>query len=165
MAHKEMVYAWLKDAYSMEMGLVPILENHAKDAKDFPQVQARDEQHIQETKQHAERLKTLIEARGEHVSGIKTAIGGLVGTVQSVATGPFHDEVVKNALSDFAAENFEIASYKALIAAAQEIGDQEIVRVCQQNLMEDEAMAKWLDQNMPTVIHAYLQQKVAEHSH
>lgn len=33
MSHKELLVAWLNDAYAMEKGLVPILENHAKDAE------------------------------------------------------------------------------------------------------------------------------------
>ena len=45
MAHKELLINWLNDAYSMETALIPILENHAKDAKNYPDIQARD-QHI-----------------------------------------------------------------------------------------------------------------------
>jgi ferritin-like metal-binding protein YciE len=164
MSHKEQVTAWLKDAYSMEMGLIPILQNHAGDAKDYPQVRARIEQHVEETRHHAEMVKSRIEGLGENVSAVKTALGGIIGTVQSVATGPFKDELVKNALSDFAAENFEIACYKALVVAAQQTGDQETVRVCQQILQEDEAMARWLDQNLPMVVQETIREKQAEHN-
>ena len=33
------------------------------------------------------------------------------------------DEVVKEAVADYAFEHFEIASYKALVAAAHELGE------------------------------------------
>lgn len=164
MAHNELLNAWLKDAYSMEMGLIPILENHAKDAKDFPEVQARDQQHIQETKRHAEMVKSCIERRGESVSSIKTAIGGMVGAVQSVATAPFQDEPVKNFLSDYAAEKFETACYQALIVAAQAEGDHETARVCQQILQEDEAMARWLEERLPSVVQMAMRMKEMEHA-
>ena len=164
MAHEKLLMAWLKDAYSMEKGLIPVLENHAKDAKDFPQIQSRIQQHVEETRTHADRLKNAIESQGESVSAVKAAVGGVIGAVQSVATGPFKDELVKNALSDFAAENFEVASYKALIAAAQQVGAAEVVRVCEQNQREDEAMARWLDQNLPTAVRETVRQKEQEHS-
>ena len=90
-------------------------------------------------------------------------MGSPIGNMQSVMTGAFQDELVKNCLSDSAAENFEIASYKALIAAAQEIGDQETVLACQENLREDEAMAQWLDQHLPIVVQETVRQKVQEH--
>ena len=130
MAHEELLNAWLKDAYSMEMGLVPILKQHADDAKDLPEVQRRDEQHIEETKRHAEMVKACIERRGDSVSSIKTAVGGLVGTMQSVATAPFKDEPVKNCLSDYAAEQFEVACYKALVHTAEQLGDMQTAQVC-----------------------------------
>jgi ferritin-like metal-binding protein YciE len=162
MAHKELLINWLNDAYSMETALIPILENHAKDAKNYPDIQARDQQHIEETRRHAERVRSCIERLGESPSTLKTGMGSLIGNMQSVMTGAFQDELVKNCLSDFAAENFEIASYKALIAAAQEIGDQETVLACQENLREDEAMAQWLDQHLPIVVQETVRQKVQE---
>ena len=164
MAHEELLNAWLKDAYSMEMGLVPILKQHADDAKDLPEVQRRDEQHIEETKRHAEMVKACIERRGDNVSSIKTAVGGLVGTMQSVATAPFKDEPVKNCLSDYAAEQFEVACYKALVHTAEQLGDMQTAQVCRQIMQEDMAMAQWIEQHMPTVINYELQQKAAEHN-
>lgn len=62
------------------------------------------------------------------------------------------------ALADYAAENFEIASYTALISAAQELGDQEIIRVCQQILRDEQEMASWLQQNLPTLVQQTLLQ-------
>ncbi len=164
MAHEELLNAWLKDAYSMEMGLVPILKQHADDAKDLPEVQRQDLQHMEQTKRHAEMVKACIERRGDNVSSIKSAIGGMVGTMQSVATAPFKDEPVKNCLSDYAAENFEVACYKALVHTAEQLGDMQTARVCRQIMQEDQAMAQWIEAHLPTVINYELQQKAAEHN-
>ena len=79
-------------------------------------------------------------------------MASLFGQMQALSTGPAKDELVKNALADFAAENFEVASYTALILAAQELGDQQTAGVCQQILQEDQAMADWLEQNLPTLV-------------
>lgn len=42
-APREMLIAWLNDAHTTEQALVPILENHARDAREHPDIQARDE--------------------------------------------------------------------------------------------------------------------------
>jgi ferritin-like metal-binding protein YciE len=79
-------------------------------------------------------------------------MSSLFGQMQALSTGPAQDEMVKNALADFAAENFEVASYRSLIAAAQDLGDQQTASVCQQILQEDEAMARWIEQSLPVVV-------------
>jgi ferritin-like metal-binding protein YciE len=68
-----------------------------------------------------------------------------------MSTALARDELVKNALHDYATEYFEMASYKSLIAAAQDIGDQETVNVCQQILQDEESMAAFLDQQLPII--------------
>ncbi len=156
---KEMLASWLKDAYAMEEALVPVLENHAKDAKDFPEMAERDRQHADQTRHHAELVKQCLDRLSEKPSTVKSAIGGMFGAMQSVSTGAFGDEVVKNCLSDFAAENFEIASYTALIAAAQEVGDQETARICEQIRSEEEDMADFIDEHLPMTVRTVMMQK------
>ena len=60
-------------------------------------------------------------------------MGKIGGFFRGISTGMAKDEVVKNALTDYAAEHFEIAGYTSLIAAAQAIGVQQTAAVCQQN--------------------------------
>lgn len=76
-------------------------------------------------------------------------MGRLTGAMNSVVSGPFDDEVVKNSLSDYAAENLEIASYRAIIALARELGDRETALLCEQILWEEEEMAAWLEEHLP----------------
>jgi ferritin-like metal-binding protein YciE len=142
----------------MENALIQILEHQAKDAKEYPQVQAKIEQHLEQTRRHAELVKNCIETLGGSTSTVKTGMAKLFGQMQAVSTGAAKDEMVKNALADFAAENFEIASYSALIQAAQELGDQRTAGVCQQILREEEEMAQWLQQNLPTLVRQSLLQ-------
>ncbi len=151
MAHKELVISWLNDAYSMENALVQVLENHAKDAEGHPELQSRLQQHIETTRTHADRVKERIEALGGSTSSVKTGMASIFGTVQGMSTGAAKDELVKNALADHAAEQFEVASYTALMAAAEELGDLETLEVCRQNLREDADMGEWLLQHIPMV--------------
>jgi ferritin-like metal-binding protein YciE len=158
MSNKEQLIKWLNSAYSMEQNLTKVLENHAKDAKDFPEIRQRDEQHIEETRRHAERVKQCLAILGEKPSTIKSAMGNIMGAVQGAATGMFRDEIVKNFLSDYAAEHFEIACYRSLIVAAEELGQAEIAQVCREILREEEAMAQWLEERIPSVTRMTLQQ-------
>ena len=158
MTGKDLVIAWLNDAHGMENALVQILEHQIKDAKDYPQVQAKLQQHLEQTRRHAELVKGCVENLGGKTSTMKTGMATLFGQMQALSTGAAKDEMVKNALADYAAENFEVASYTALVRAAQELGDQQTARVCQQILQEDEEMALWLRQNLPTLVQQTLLQ-------
>ncbi len=122
------------------------------------------QEHIETTRRHADRVKECIERLGADTSGLKAGTAKISGTLQGMSTGIAEDELVKNAISDYAAEQFEIASYRSLIAAAEELGEQETVRACQENLREDEEMAQWLEQQLPTVIQEFLRSKAEEHS-
>lgn len=149
----DLMVAWLRDAYAMEKALVPVLENHAKDAERHPEIRTRLEQHAVETRRHADLVEQCLRQLGEEPSSFKNTISKVLGTIQSVATGAFKDDEVKNALQDFATENFEIACYRALIEGAQALQRPEIAQVCQQILKEEEAMAEFLEQQLPTVVH------------
>jgi ferritin-like metal-binding protein YciE len=164
MAHKDFVIKWLNDAYGMETALVQVLENHAKDAEGHPQVQNRIQEHLETTRRHADRVEECIQRLGGDTSSLKAGVSKITGTLQGMSTEPAEDELVKNALSDYASEQFEVASYKSLITAAQELGDEETVRACQENLREDEEMARWLEQQLPTITQGFLHSKAGDDS-
>jgi ferritin-like metal-binding protein YciE len=153
---EEQLLAWLNDAYAMEKAQIPVLENHADDARRHPEVRKRDLKHLEETKQHAKDIKRCIEYLGEKPSVTKKAIGRITGAMNSVATEPFQDEVMKNFLMDYAAESFEIACYRSLIVAAEEAGHPKIARVCQEILEEEEEMAEWIRDHLPKAVHVTL---------
>jgi ferritin-like metal-binding protein YciE len=148
---QDILLSWLNDAYSMENSLIQVLEHRVKDAKDYPTVQAADERHLEETRRHAEAIKGCIERLGGSTSSIKSVLANLFGQMQAPMTGMATDEIVKNFLTDYAAECFEVASYRSLIAAAADLGDRETLAVCERNLQEDQAMATWLLDNIPMI--------------
>lgn len=149
MTEREYFISWLNDAYSTELAMIPVLENHAEDARDYPEIYERDVQHLEETKWQAERVKMMIEGLGGKVSIMKKITGKTLGLGKSVSTGIFPDELIKNFLADYAAEHLEIASYKSLIATAKHLGEDECVPVLEEILAEEEAMAAWLKEHIP----------------
>lgn len=149
---KEQFIAWLNDAYSTELALMPVLKNHAADAEEYPEIHDRNMRHLEETRRQAERLEQLITSLGGKVSTAKSLFGTMLGQGQSISTEFFQDEITKNFLSDYAAEHFEIASYKALIETARQIGEHQCIPVLEEILREEEAMARWIEDHLPLAI-------------
>src|SRR3712207_2094844 len=118
MPHHDLVIAWLNDAHAMELSIAQVLANHAQDAKDHPQLQTRLQEHLEQTRRHADLVKGCLERLGGSVSGVKTGMATVMGTVQGMATALAKDDLVKNALHDYGTEHFEIACYTSLLAAA-----------------------------------------------
>ncbi len=158
---KDLLLSWLSDAHAMELALIPILENHARDVKDHPEMRARIERHVEETRRHADIVKQCAQRLGKDVSSAKNLMGKVFGAVQGPATGAFSDEVVKNCIMDFATENFEIGCYRALITASEDTGNQDIASACRSILLEEEEMARWLAQQLPVAVRTILLQEAA----
>jgi ferritin-like metal-binding protein YciE len=158
---QDVLVAWLKDAYAMESSLVGALENHAKDADKMPHIQNKIRDHAEATRRHAEMGKDCIERLGGSVSAVKTAIGNIGGFIHNMGSSMAKDEPVKNALNDIATEHFEIACYRALIDAARALGDEETVRVCEEIVRDEEDMARFLEQNLSSVVQGYLSMQTA----
>jgi ferritin-like metal-binding protein YciE len=163
MSHNELYISWLNDAYGMEQSLVQVLERHAMDAQSHPQMQARLQQHLEETRRHAELVKSCIQRLGSDTSTLKSGMATIMGAVQGMSTRAAKDELIKNALADYSAEHFEIASYTSLISAAMALGDTETAQVCQEILRDEEAMESWLTQQIPLITQEMLAVQAREH--
>lgn len=156
MTEQQTVLSWLKDAHAMETGALPTLQDHAETAKDYAEMQTKLSQHASATRRHAELLEGCIERLGGRPSALKEAVGTVVGKVTGLANLPAKDTVVKNALGDYAAENFEVACYTSLIAAAERVGDHETADVCRQILRDEEEMVDWLKGSIPTLTQTFM---------
>lgn len=162
---QQTIVSWLNDAYAMEQSLVNTLEGHAKDAKDYPRVQSVIERHVEATKRHADLVQQCVERLGGDTSALKAGMAKMMGAVQgagsNIVGAKEQDTLVKNALAEDASEHFEIASYTALMTAAQAAGDMETAQTCQMILQDEQAMAQWLEQNLSTLVQETLSKNVA----
>jgi ferritin-like metal-binding protein YciE len=159
---RQQLIAWLNDAHALEISLIKTLENHAEDAQRLPEIRSRDEEHLAETRVQASRLERCLEILGaDKPSTMKNALGSIMGRLQGAMSAPFGDEIMKNFLSDYAAEHLEIACYRSLILAAEELGESEVSALCRQTLEEEEAMANWLAQRLPEITRLSLHQASA----
>lgn len=151
MNDKEIYLAWLKDAYSTEKSLVPTLQNHADDAREYPELRQGLLAHLDQTRQHADLIEGCIKRLGDTPSTLKTGVTSFTGTVKNALNATAGDEVVKNTLDDYVAENLEIASYTSLIAAAEAQNDMETAQVCRQILAQEEHAAALVKTQVPVV--------------
>lgn len=155
---KEQLVTWLDDAYSMERALEKVLEQHAKDAEGNAEVHERVTRHIEETRRQAETVKGCVEELGGSVSRPKKAFANFFGAGQGMMNKPLQDTMVKNAIADYAAEHFEIASYRALIDAAEQLGESQVAEKLRPILRQEQDMARFLEQHLPPAVHEQLGQ-------
>ncbi|GAB2790620.1 ferritin-like domain-containing protein [Halomonas shantousis] len=160
-AEKRLV-EWLRDAHAMEQQAEKMLKGQASRIEHYPDLKQRIEQHIEETVHQAELIESCIARHDASPSGMKDMGGKVAAFGQAMSGSAADDEIVKGGIASYAFEHFEMASYKALIAAAEEAGDQETKRICEGILKEEEAMAAWLAQHLPETVHLYLKREEAE---
>ena len=146
----------------METGGLSTLQDHAETAKDYAEMQTKLSQHASATRRHAELLEGCIERLGGRPAALKEAVGTAFGKVTGLANLPAKDTVVKNVLGDYAAENFEVACYTSLIAAAERVGDHETADVCRQILRDEEEMADWLKGYIPTLTQTFMSEQTGD---
>ncbi len=159
---KDTLISWLKDAHGLESSVIQALERHIDEAKDHPEMQSRMREHLDESRKHATLVEACLERYGESTSGLKEVVGKIAGFMQGVTPGAAPDSLVKNTLADYASEHFEMACYRSLVAAARYMGDSQTAQVCEQIMADEQRMASWLEQQIPTVTQEFLAMKTKE---
>jgi ferritin-like metal-binding protein YciE len=98
--------------------------------------------HLEETRKQIERLEKAFEKLGKQPSGTRcAAIDGLISEADEIA-GEVEDKAVMDAAivaNAQAVEHYEICRYGTLIAWAEELGHDDIVRFLTTNLNEEKA--------------------------
>jgi ferritin-like metal-binding protein YciE len=98
--------------------------------------------HLEETEKQIERLEKVFEKLGQKASGATCpAIDGLIKEADHTAAEVDDKAVLDAAIvaSAQAVEHYEIARYGTLIAWAEELGHDEVVRFLTTNLNEEKA--------------------------
>src|SRR2546430_16586037 len=69
---------WLRDAHAMEEQAQQMLSGTARRIKNYPELKAQLERHLDETGRHADMLRRCIERRGSNISTLKDTAAKLV---------------------------------------------------------------------------------------
>lgn len=153
---------WLRDAYAMEAQAVEMLERQVDRIHSYPGVRAKAREHLELSRLQGERIEQCLSLLDADPSSIRTGIGKLMGNVQSLPGPVTTDEIVKTVAFNASFERFEIASYISLIAAAEELGEQEIAHLLNLNREEELEMAEWLDDHIAGLTRTYLHRITTE---
>jgi ferritin-like metal-binding protein YciE len=149
---------WLKDAYAAEMAAVEELQQIHEDTEQYPELLSRIEQHIEESKRHAEDVQRCIERLDEDVSSAKNTMAELGARAKAWSANLANDDVVKFTLGMAAMEATEVASYTSLVAAAEDFDDNETADVCSRILNEEQRMYEFVIESIPAVTKKFLAQ-------
>lgn len=156
MNHVEHYHDWLRDAHAMEKQAESMLESMASRIVNYPDVRARIEQHITETKQQITVLEEILDRNDISRSMLKDSMSKMMAFGQSVGGMVTSDEIVKGSISGYVFEQFEIACYTSLLAAAKKAGDMASVPAIESILAEEQRMADWLIQHIPDTTEQFL---------
>lgn len=148
--------AWLRDAHAMEQGTIDNIERLVGRLRAFPRLAERYRAHLAESREQLQRLEGCLKELDTGASVVKDTGMKLAGIAEAYVTGPASDEPVKHCLAAYAYENFEIASYLSLIAAAEHCALPSIKQACEQSLKEERAMAKAIEEALSEVTRTYL---------
>lgn len=147
---------WVRDAHAMEEQAETMLTKMADRLEHYPVLQQRIKQHITETQDQQRLVKGVLDNLDTSSSVIKDTAGKMTAMGQAMGGMFASDEVVKGGISGYVFENFEIASYSALIAAAEAVGDLEGAKVFRSIKLQEEEMATWLAEHLPAVTKEFL---------
>ncbi len=139
---------YLQEAYGNEQELELSLQADLLMTPKGP-YEKRLKQHLKETKAHAKALQRRIKQLG----GGGTAVQTLVGKAAAAAKAPLHairgsgeqEKLLKNAKTQYTAEQEEISTYLALEAFATKVNDSQTAKLARDIRREEERMARFLE--------------------
>ncbi len=151
----------LRNQHAVENQAVEILSRQVERLENYPEMEARMRQHIEESRVQAQRIEALLSSLGTSHSSLKDAALGLAGNMAALMHTVAPDEVLKNSLANYAFEHFEIASYKSLLTLSDAVGRAADQSALKQSLGEEVDMAQWIDQHLADTTMRYLQRSEA----
>src|ERR1700712_188592 len=139
---------YLSEAYGKERELEVALQTDIAMTTKAP-YKKRLQQHLRETKAHAKALDKRIKKLG----GGGQTVASLVGKATAMAKAPIHmvrgsgeqEKLLKNAKTQFTAEQEEISTYLAIEVFAAKVGDAETAKLARDIRKDEERMAKFLE--------------------
>jgi ferritin-like metal-binding protein YciE len=154
---RDVFVAGLRNAHAMEVQARELMERQSDRLGDYPEVQARVRQHLQETISQIHRLERCLDKLGETTSTLKDVALSFLGNMAAMGHATAADEILKNTFANNAFEHYEIAAYKSLLTLADRAGATAAKSELQQSLKEEERMAQWIDDNVADVTLSYLE--------
>jgi ferritin-like metal-binding protein YciE len=129
----------LRDLYNAENQLVKALPKMAKGAS-HPELKQAFADHLEQTKEHLERLEEIFKGLGEKPAGETCkAMKGLIEEGSEILEADGDESVIDAALIGAAQrlEHYEIAAYGTVRTFARMLGEEEAAELLQETLDEE----------------------------
>jgi ferritin-like metal-binding protein YciE len=149
----------LRNAYAMENGALERLERQAARLGHYPEIAAQIQRHFAETGRQLERLQKCLDALGTDPSDNSSVAPPGLDSIASDAGVSGSDEILRDAFASLAFENYEIAAYKSLLTLCEMAIQRSIAPLLQDSLDEEEAMARWLKENLSRLTRDYVSER------
>jgi ferritin-like metal-binding protein YciE len=163
---QQKIVQYLNEAHGMERALVRVLQSQIAMA---PRGSYRNslQSHLQETYDHAERVKRRLSEMGDGNNPLQVGIGLLQSAVgQALALGKApvdlvrgsgrNEKVLKNAKDACATEALEIATYTAIEHLAEAVGDRATAALAASIRVDEQRMLDRLIGELPRLTDAVL---------
>jgi ferritin-like metal-binding protein YciE len=153
----ELFVVGLRNAHAVEHQALSIMRPQVSRIENYPEVADRLREHIEETNGQITRLDEILNGLSESSSMLKDTALSMSGAMAAIAHSIAGDEILKNSFANYAFENFEIATYKSLITMAEDGGFETFVPLLEQSLNQEQQMAQWIDDRLPTITRQYVE--------
>ena len=153
---KQTLVAWLRDAHAMERASVDSLDRMADRLARFPDLASGFREHWRQSLAQVQQIEVCLKKLGSDTSTFKDLASRFIGIAQAFAFEVSPDEVVKDCLAAYSWRHFEIASYLSLGSAAAMLEEPDVVRMCEEHVQQERAMAGWLEQQILEVTREFL---------
>jgi ferritin-like metal-binding protein YciE len=146
----------LQNAHAVEQQALALIDRQLDRLVRYPQVADRLRLHRQETEVQIARLDEILREFNSSSSGWKDMALNFMGNMAALGNVMAADEILKDQMINYAFENFEIASYRSLIALAEAGDFTTATSLLRETLREEEAMAAWVLDSLPEITLKYV---------
>ena len=167
--YEQKIVRYLEEAHATELALTRALQSHVAMTPEGS-TRALLQQHLGETRAHADRVRGRIEELRAGTPGqpLQAWVGlaqTVVGQAAALGKAPLdllrgsggEEKVLKNAKDDCAAEALEIATYSAIEHLARQAGDEQTAALAASILAEERRMLDRLLEEIPKLAQAVAQ--------
>lgn len=146
----------LQNAHAVENQALAMIDRQLDRLVRYPEISERLRAHRVETEAQIRRLDEILSTFNARNSSLKDFALNFMGNMAALGNVLAADEVLKDQMINYAFENFEVASYRSLIALAEAGDFTGPAGLLRETLREEEAMAAWVLDSLPALTLKYV---------
>ena len=146
----------LQNAHAVEQQALAMIDRQLDRLVRYPEISERLRSHRAETELQIARLDEILGSLNATRSTLKDMALNFMGNMAALGNVMAADEVLKDQMVNYAFENFEVASYRSLIALSEAGDFSSATGLLRETLREEEAMAAWVLDSLPDLTLKYV---------